>query len=132
MKTANILDLTSLIYSQMRKTVAPNLLATEIIYLALFSISSSVSPARTNSSSIALGSIEDNTLKKKCPFFKFTSLKEATLFSSGTLALAHSRILSSVKSPRVVKTSYLNNYQSTPKTNFFFPSTKSRPPTLTN
>jgi hypothetical protein len=59
-------------------------------------------------------------------------LKEVTLNSSGILLLAHSRILSSVKSPRVVKTSYLNNYHITPKTNFFLPSTKSRPPTLTN
>jgi hypothetical protein len=49
MKTASILDFTSLIYSQIRKTVAPSLLATETMYLALFSHSSSVSPGRTKS-----------------------------------------------------------------------------------
>lgn len=81
--------------------MAPSLLATEMMYLALFSHSSSVSPARTNSSSMALGSMEAKILKKKWPFLRDGSLKEGTLFSSGTLALAHSRILSSVRSPRV-------------------------------
>lgn len=76
MNTANILVFTSLIYSQIKNTVAPNLLATERIYFELFSISSSVSPGYTKSQSMALGSIDPNTLKKNVPFFKFGSLNE--------------------------------------------------------
>lgn len=60
----------------------------------------------------------------------FGSLKDYILNSAGTLPFPHSNILSSVKLLRVFKTSYLNNYQITPKTNFFFPSTKSKPPTF--
>jgi len=114
----------------MRNTVAPSLLATEMTYLALFSISSGVSPGYTNSLSIALGSIEARISKKKCPFLRLGSLKDVTLCSAGILPLAHSKILSSVKSPRVFKTSFLKSYQMTPRTSFFFPSTKSIPPTL--
>ena len=52
--TANILGLgyfiiiyyTFAIYSQIRKTVTPNLLATDTTYLALLSISSYVSPTK--------------------------------------------------------------------------------------
>jgi len=51
--------LQSLISSQTKKHVAPNLLATEITYLAFNSISSAVDPSLTNSLSIDLDSIED-------------------------------------------------------------------------
>jgi len=88
MNAANILDLPSLIYSQVINTVIPSLLPTEMMYLALFSISSGVSPGSTKSQSIHLGSMVSRTLKKRCPLRILGSLKLRTLYSSATLSLA--------------------------------------------
>ena len=100
----------------------------------------------TKSQLMTLGSIEASKLKRKWQFAMLLSLKEVILGSLWTRSKAHSRSFSSVHPPsnyslifiirkrimdRTCRVCLRTICQIKAKASFFFPSTKSIPPTFT-